>query len=75
MRPIWNRWQCWLRAIPRIIQTGELFEGCNYVETERHDNCRVSVLHCECCGKLSIGWATMDDARLMDVKNPPISHK
>lgn len=58
---ILNKWQCWLKGIYLSLATGWPFNfrvsGCDYVDIEEHENCKVSISKCECCGKVDISWS------------------
>jgi hypothetical protein len=47
---------CWLKTLGRTLNLGALVSGHDFVETEIHKSCEVSVLKCECCGKTSVCW-------------------
>ncbi len=57
---------CWLRTLWRSLLLpmgftkieGEtvLVSGCDMIEEEKHEDCTVSIVSCEDCGKTEIGW-------------------
>lgn len=48
---------CWIKTLWRSLwHFPDIIEGCDYIETATHENCRVSILNCDCCGKVSVGW-------------------
>jgi hypothetical protein len=44
------------RSLPNILNGDYPIDGCDFVETEIHENCRVSIAKCEHCGKINISW-------------------
>lgn len=55
---IWlNRPICWFRDIWRTVKSGMNVSGCDFIQSEVHERCRVEVLRCETCGKVSIAWS------------------
>ncbi len=52
---------CWLKSIWRskyLLWNWDGFpvDGCDYVEKEIHENCRVTICKCRYCGKINISW-------------------
>lgn len=46
---------CWFRAACYAI-TFRPISGHSYKEVETHEHCRVSVLKCDDCSHVSVGW-------------------
>ena len=40
----------------RRTSDGVVISGHRYREVERHQGCEVTVLTCECCGKVEVCW-------------------
>lgn len=56
MKPIWNRWQCFLKSVWGGFPLDYYLDGHEWVETEKHENCTVTITKCEVCGKQEIAW-------------------
>ena len=53
---------CFLKGIWRSLKatfrSGNIcnIDGCDYVETETHENVTVIISECEHCGKVDVSW-------------------
>jgi len=56
MKPIWNRWQCFLKSVWGGYPFDYYIDGHSWVEVEEHKNCTVTISKCEVCGKQEITW-------------------
>ncbi len=45
------------RSLPQWLSGDYPISGHLFVVEEEYENCRVSVEHCETCGKLNISWS------------------
>lgn len=50
---------CWLKEIYNTLETGAYVGGCDFIEKEVHENCRVYISECKVCGKIDISWERM----------------
>ena|GEM_PF-6716786 len=48
---------CWLKEFWRTITSSVSISGHDFVEIEKHENCKVYVCECKKCGKIDISWS------------------
>ena len=44
------------RSIPNLFSGLSPFSGHDYIDIEEHENVKVTISECQCCGKIDISW-------------------
>jgi len=49
------------RSVPHWLSGNYPISGHIFIDTEEHENCKVTISECKTCGKIDISWSTKDN--------------